>query len=389
MKTPPPQSTGPQKKNKQKRRVFIWVIVVLVTVRIALPYILLYVANDRLAKIPGYHGHIADLDLAIYRGAYRLDDFYLNKVDSATGEATPFLGAGLIDLSVEWRSLFHGELVGELEIDRPLVRFTLEKAEPTDVAKDTASLGDVLNDFMPLRINRLELRDGRIEYSDPTSSPPVELALTKLEAVANNLTSVVDEEELLPSTVTATADVYQGKFDLKIALDPLSEQTIFDLDLKVLGVSLPELNSFFKAYGKFDVNKGSMDLYAEIATRDGAFSGYVKPVIKDLDVLGKEDKKDGFLHKLYEGIVGTAGVLLKNQREDQIATKLPFEGKLDSPNARTWVAVVELLRNAFIRALEPVIDRDINIDTPIIQAEKEERPGLLKRVFGKKDEKRD
>jgi len=388
MNEPPLQaSTDHTKKRWSKRRLFIWLVVIIVLVRIALPYVLLHVANDRLAKIPGYHGHIEDLDLAIYRGAYRLDEFYLNKVDSLSHDTTPFLGAGVIDLSVEWRALFEGELVGELEIDRPRVRFTLEKAEPADVAKDTASLGDVLNDFMPLRINSLQLRDGRIEYSDPSSSPPVDLALTELEALATNLTSVVHEDELLPSTVTANANVYQGKFQLDMELDPLSEQTIFDLDMKLNGVALPELNAFFQAYGNFDVNKGSMDLYTEIATRDGAFSGYVKPVITDLDVLGKEDKKDGLLHKLYEGIVGTAGAVLKNRSEDQIATKLPFEGKLDNPNAHTWTAVVELLRNAFIRALDPVIDREINIDTPLIQKKEEERKGLLKRVFGKKEGK--
>jgi len=387
MTEPDRSATEVQKKRGRKRRVLLWIVVILILVRIALPYVLLHVANDRLAKIPGYHGHIEDLDLAIYRGAYRLDEFYLNKVDSIAHDTTPFIGAGVIDLSVEWRALFHGELVGELEIDRPRVRFTLEKAEPADVAKDTASLGELLNDFMPLSINSLKLRDGRIEYSDPTSSPPVDLALTELEALATNLTSVENEDDLLPSAIKAKANVYQGKFQLDMELDPLSEQTIFDLNMKLNGVALPELNAFFQAYGNFDVNKGSMDLYTEIATRDGAFSGYVKPVIKDLDVLGKEDKKDGILHKLYEGIVGTAGVVLKNRREDQIATKLPFEGKLDNPNARTWTAVVELLRNAFIRALEPVIDRDIDIETPLIQEKEEERKGLLKKVFGKKEDK--
>lgn len=378
--------SDPPTARRRKRRIWLYVLLTLVAIRIVLPYVLLSVANQRLASMPGYYGHIKDLDLALIRGAYALDSFYLDRVDTVSLERTPFLAARTIDLSVEWAALFDGGLVGELEVNGPMLRFTRGKAEPEDVQQDTASLGDLLKDFMPLRINRLVMMDGRIEYVDQGSRPPLDLALTEVYGTARNLSSVKEEDELLPATIDADAMLYGGPMKFNMAMDPLSRTSLWDMNLSVEGMRLPEVNDFFQAYGDFDVNKGTLSLYTEIATRDGAFSGYVKPVIKDLDVLGKEeDRKDNLLRKLWEGIVGTAGDILTNPRKDQVATKIPLEGRLDDPKVRSWVAIIDLLRNAFIRALEPAIDREINIGSPLEQ-KKEEKKGFFKTLFGKKEE---
>ncbi len=369
---------------RKRLRIGLVVLLALAGIRIALPYVLLHFANKRLANMAGYTGHIEDIDLALLRGAYRIETFYLDKVDSVSLDRTPFIAAGVIDLSVEWKALFDGGIVGELDIDRPRLRFTKDKAEPDDIQKDTTGLGDLLKDFMPLRINRLALTDGRIEYADEGSTPPLDLALTDLEALATNLSSIANEEALLPSTVTAKALLYGGGLTFHMALDPLSRTTLFDMDLTVENMDLPKVNDFFKAYADFDVNKGSLSLYTEIATRDGAFQGYVKPVIKDLDVLGKEDRKDNVLRKLWEGIVGTAGSILTNPKKDQIATKVLLEGRLDAPDVRTWTAVIQILRNAFICALEPAIDREIDIASPL-SGEPEKKGGFLQAIFGKKE----
>lgn len=374
----------PAQRHK-KRRIVLIVLVTLIAIRVALPYVLLHFANKRLATMPDHYGHIADIDLAIYRGAYQIEGFFLDRKDSATQERVPFIAASLIDLSVEWASLFDGAIVGELEIAEPMLRFTKDKTEPQEVQGDTASLGDLLKDFMPLNINRLTLHKGRIEYVDEGSTPPLHLALTDVEAVARNLSSVVDEEVVLPSTVIASAQLYGGDLRMNMGINALNKETTFDLDLKLEGMVLTELNDFFSAYADFDVNKGTMSLYTELATRDGAFEGYLKPIIKDLDVLGKEDKHDNLLRKLWEGIVGSAGAVLKNPREKQFGTKIPLSGRLDDPKVRTWVALIQVLRNAFIRALEPALDREVNIEA--VGQEAEESKGFLKDLFSKDDKK--
>jgi hypothetical protein len=308
----------------------------------------------------GYYGHIEDIDLALYRGAYKIKNMYLHKVDSLTREESDFFESRIIDLSIHWKALFQGKIVGELEFEDPRIKFTKDKVEPKQIRNDTADFQKLLDDFMPLEVNRFEITNGVIQYIDPTSKPKVDIQMDNTHVVAENLKSVKDTS-LLPAYVEATANVYRGTMTLNMKLDPLASQPTFDLNLELKDTYLPDLNDFFEAYGKLDVNKGVFGLYSEIASKQGKFVGYVKPLIKDLDILGKEDRKDNILQKLWEAIVGAAGQALKNQRHDQVATKIPIRGTFKEAKTNIWIAVLEILKNAFIQALQPAIDKEINI----------------------------
>jgi hypothetical protein len=291
---------------------------------------------------------------------------------------------------VEWSALFKGRLVGELIFERPSLIFTKDKTEPEDIQKDSSDLKTVLDGFMPLKINRFEIKEGSIKYVDQTSKPVVDIQMDNTYVLAQNLSSVVDSA-LLPSTIRASSNVYGGMLQFNMKLNALKDKPTFDLNAELENLQLPELNEFFQAYANVDVNKGTLGLYTEIAAKDGNFIGYVKPIIKDLDVVGIEDRKDSFWQKIWENIVGAAGVILKNSEKEQVATKLPMSGTFDNTNSDTWHAIIVLLRNAFIQALQPSIDAEINIETVDKEIMKEEKKGFLKKVFGgkTKEEKRE
>jgi hypothetical protein len=373
-------------KRKKTVRILLIVLVALVAIRLALPYVILHYANKTLATMDGYYGHIDDIDLAIIRGAYKINNIYLNKMDTVSGEQTPFFGASVIDLSVEWRALFKGEIVGEIILADPMLRFTKDKVEPKDVRKDSTDLKALLDDFMPLDINRFEARNGKIQYIDDFSKPRVDIQLSNTNIVALNLRNSYDSSELLPATITADAEVYGGSLNLNCKLNPLAEVPTFDMNAEVKNTQLVQVNDFFKAYAKVDVNKGTFGLYTELAAKEGKFSGYVKPLIKDLDVLGAEDRKDNILKKLWEGLVGVVGEVFENQPKDRLATKIPLEGTVKELDTNVWYAIGVVLQNAFIRALQPAIDQEISIQT--VDTKKAEKKNFLEKVFGDKDDKK-
>jgi hypothetical protein len=366
-------------------KTILIILVILLCIRILLPYVVLHYANRSLAKMHGYYGHVADIDIWLIRGAYQLKNIYINKVDTVTKNQTTFFHSEVIDLSVEWKALFHGAVVGELVFQRPLLRFTKDKAEPKQITKDTTDFRIILKKFMPLKINRFEVNHGTIEYRDSTSKPVVNLDMTETYILAQNLKSVYKtEENILPATVKAKSYLYEGYLNYDMKLNPLAERPQFDLNAELVNTNLVKLNNFFKAYGKFDVNKGSFGLYTEMAAADGKFKGYVKPIIQDLDVVGPEDRHDSFLQKLWEHIVGAAGMVLRNWRKDQVATKVPIEGNYDNPNIGTLDAIVEVLINAYVQALMPSIDNQINLAA--VKAQPAEKQGFLQKLFGKKKE---
>jgi hypothetical protein len=56
-----------------------------------------------------YYGHIDDIDLSLYRGAYSINNIYLNKLDTISKKQTKFFTSRDIDLSLEWGAVswFH------------------------------------------------------------------------------------------------------------------------------------------------------------------------------------------------------------------------------------------------------------------------------------------
>src|SRR6187402_627716 len=117
-------------KRKKLLRIGLSILIVLVIFRLILPYIALDYINKRLARIEGYYGHVDDLDISLYRGAYVVKDIYINIVDTTTQKQVPFFSANNIDISVEWKSLFKGKIVSELECDTAVLRFTDDASEP-------------------------------------------------------------------------------------------------------------------------------------------------------------------------------------------------------------------------------------------------------------------
>ena len=371
---------------KKKYKILICVVVLLIAIRLILPYIVLHYANKTLANMKGYYGHIEDIDLSIYRGAYIIKDIYLNKIDPKTQKQTDFFKSKKIDLSVEWGAILHGSIVGKLEFDSPVLIFTRDKVELSDVKKDTTDFRKLLKDFMPLKLNRFEVFDGALHFADNTSKPKVDIALKQTHILALNLTNVTDDTAELPSTIHANATVYEGTLTFDMKLNALKEDPTFDLNAEIKNTNLVLLNDFLKAYGNFDVHRGNFGLYTEMAAKEGKFKGYVKPIIKDLKVVGPEDRHDSFLNKIWEQIVGAVGVIFKNQKKEQLATKVPIEGEFKNPKPNILDAIWEVLRNAFIQALLPSIDNEININS-VNAATTQDKRNLLQRIFSSEKKK--
>ena len=379
------ETRKPRHRKRKAFYFFMGFIVLIVIARLVLPYVVLHLVNKNLATMKGYYGHVKDIDLAIIRGAYKVDSIYLDKKDTVTNKQTPFFAASIIDLSVEWKALFKGSIVGEVVLQEPMLRFTKDKVEPKDVARDSSALKELLDDFMPLRINRCEINNGRVQYIDESTKPKVDLQMTKLHVLAENLRNSYDSTVVLPATIDASANVYEGTLTFDAKANPLAVSPTFDMSAELKNTNMVKLNDFFQAYAKIDVNRGTFGLYTEVAAKEKKFAGYVKPIIKDLDVLGKEDRKDNLLQKLWEGVAGTVAEIFENQPKDQLATKIPFKGDLDDPQTNVWYALSNVLQNAFIHALQPTIDNEITIGS--VKVGKDEKKTFLQKIFSKDDDK--
>jgi hypothetical protein len=67
-------------------------------------------------------------------------------------------------------------------------------------------------------------------------------------------------------------------------------------------------------------------------------------------------KDKSLLSGAWEALVGGSSWLLKNQREDQFATRIDIDGDLKAYDVSRWQAFKAILRNAFVQAFNNRFD---------------------------------
>ena len=335
------------------------VVLVLVAVRVALPYVLERLINDRLEKIPEYAGRVEDIDLHVWRGAYQLDGIEIVKTTGGTRE--PFFKAGQIDFSLAWRDLFRGRFVGDFALEDGQLIIVNGPTEESSQKEADRRWQDVIEDLFPIEITRLEIKDSLVRFIDNEADPKVDIALNGLQVVAKGLRNRPSEKRgPLPADVELRAKTI-GNGDLRIfgGLDLLAERPRFSLNLELINVDLPELNDFLLAYGNVDVSRGDFQLFLEVAAADGKYEGYVKPFFDDLEFENVADKSKPVTQRLWENVVAALSGLLKNKERDQVATRIPFSGEFGETDVGILATIGNLIRHGFGRALSERLEGEI------------------------------
>lgn len=144
------------------------------------------------------------------------------------------------------------------------------------------------------------------------------------------------------------------------AFKPEKGGSSLDLYVKIEESQMTAMNDILLSYGDFDVSAGVFSLITELHVKNGAISGYIKPFIKDMDVYDRrKDKGRGVPHQMYEMLVGGVSKILENRSHQEVATRVDIKGTVGNPETSTLQIVVELVRNAFFKAILPGFEKRI------------------------------
>lgn len=354
-----PWATGRREKINTLLFITALLILIVAAVRIWLPYGVKGYVNGALRDIPGYTGSVGDIDIALLRGAYVIQDLDLRRVDATSD--IPLLSIDNADISIEWKALFHGRIVSEIVLTRPGFHYVFEDhREPQAPTPETVSWLDAVKDLVPIAINHLEIVDGKIAFQQISSDPKIDVNLDQLNLVATNLRNVDSSDGELNSTVHASA-VSIGDGAITIDGDMNLLRTIPDIDISLAldNASAPAFNQLISHYAGVAFKRGTISVYSELAIADGYLVGYIKPVLDEIEIL---DQDQGLISTLWESIVGFLSLLLENPTTDAIATKVPFEGDLNNPDTDVLAGIGNILKNAWLEAFKKTIDNDVDID---------------------------
>jgi hypothetical protein len=370
--------------------VLLGIAVILLAARLALPHVVERAVNRQLAALDSYDGHVGDIDIHLWRGAYSIDGIEI--VKTGASRPVPVFKAQRLDLSMEWRSLWRGSLVSEAVFHAPELNLVHGKSEADSQLGKEENWNARLEDLFPFRFNTIKVADGTVRFLAPGIRTQDAITARHVNGAASNLTNVLEAGKRTFADFDISAEVLDGApARVKGSVDAFAAQPTFDVNMEIKKVSLPEVNPWLREYIKADAEAGRFELYLELAASEGKFAGYAKPILQDVDLYRAGEPEENPFKRVWEGFMDFAANVLENRDADQVAARIPFSGTLKNPNTSLFATISSVLRNAFVsafaRSLEGSITlRDVRKNLRELDPNQQDED---EKKAGKKDEERD
>lgn len=349
----------------KRRYLPLWILlalaVLLVLLHLALPTLVRNYLNQRMADMGDYRGQVEDVDLAWWRGAYRIEGLLIEKKDKRV--QAPLFTAPGIDIAISWRALWHERaVVGEVEFEQPTLNFVDGGNKGESQTGEGVDWREQLDALMPITFNEIRVVDGQLSFRNFTSQPPVHVYASAINAKLYNLTNTADAQGRRVARFEGTGKLFnRSPIEATARFDPFTEWEDFELNLRATHIALKQLNDFSRAYGKFDFAGGTGDLVLEVEATDSQLDGYIKPLLRDVDIFDYEqdveNEKKSLLRGLWEAVVGGSEEVLQNQQKDQFATRIELSGSTRNADVSPFQAFIAILRNAFVEAFNARFER--------------------------------
>ncbi len=322
-----------EKKISFTFKIFAGIAVLLLILRLALPFVLLNLINQELAgDLNHYEGHLEDLSLSLWRGAYTLNDLTIKKKDS---NLPPLLNVKKTDVAIAWQALLRKEISMHIVIDQlHLQLLDSQKNEQKQLGNDEpGSWVQTLNHLIPMHVESLKMTDSTFNFNNNDLSKSYPIALTDVSVRVDDLRSNRNVNGAATSPYWASARLpgnsgVQAKGKINILSSPLN----FSVALKVVGFPLASINKLLMTYVPLDFSKGILSLYTEFNQVSGNGRGYAKIFVKDVTVIASQQKYVSVKHFSYEMGAAFGNWVLRNSKTKDVAVMLPMSWSKDKFN---------------------------------------------------------
>lgn len=357
-------ATTPAKRLSRTQKIILAIAVLallLLGLRLALPSIVENYVNRELQNLDKYTGHVENIHIALWRGAYDIENLVIEKKTAKNNE--PFVASDRIEIALQWRALLHGSLVGKVHFTgAQLNLIESDDASQRQLGEDN-NWRDELAKLFPFTFNEISGDNCTVRFRAPGIQRDQALVLRDVHFSVRNLTNAFPAED---QAAFAEFDLSgralgQGALQIDGKMNPFAQVPTFEVSAQLQKVAIPELNPWLDTYAGINAEAGEFAVFTEFAAAEGKFEGYVKPIAKEVKIVTPPDKRGNIFQQAWTGLVKLAASIFKNQPHDQLATKVPFSGTIDDPKADVWVTVVNILRNAFINAFSSSLENSVNL----------------------------
>lgn len=314
--------------------VGVFAVAALIVARLILPGVVLKNINSYLdthSKI--YWAHMDDLDLAIWRMAYKFQGIQAK----LRSNNKPFVTVKSVDVSLAWRELLRGRILADIVVEEAQLftapdLFTamkqvgeegkeIEKPEEKRAEKNKGE-PSLKEKLIPFRIDRVVIHDSKFEFAPKSNSPDEErFHFANVDARVSNITPKENEKIL----GTFKGDLQKSsKLKGVVELRKNAGGMDWDFDAEARHFDLREANPMLRKMLPLTFTRGELDLFAEAKSEQGHIVGYIKPFFKNLDVVANAENFNGPKHFLIELGTAAGNLILRRSKQKTVATKIDF-----------------------------------------------------------------
>jgi hypothetical protein len=313
------------------------------------PYILRDYLNKKGSSLPDYNLNIHWVEINPLACDVKLENVVLQKKSNAI--PVPFFVARKVLVAMQWTQIIHFDFRSNVTLFEPVVNFVNGPTAATTQTILEPAWVTAVKQTIPLKINQFKIHNGDIHYYDFHANPEINLELTSLELVADNLTNTTRSKDLMPQTITITGHPLKtGSLEAHLTVNVDLKQPTFAEKVALDNVPMPALNAFIAKYMSVYAKSGYFSFRSEMVSKEGSYDGYMKPFFKDLQFEPMPKDRDG-LAAMWASIVNGLKGILENDDTKTVATQVPVHGQYKDPNIDFWSAAFGVLQNAWFDAL--------------------------------------
>lgn len=315
------------------------------------------VAHKQLNKFladfsPTLYFHMADLDVHIIRGAYSFDGI----TGKVKGQKNDFLKIEKVDVSIAWREIFKGKVVTDIEVTAPDFSYTKELKNAIAASPKKKDQAESAKDkLFPVEVERVDVRQGTVTLDDyPSLEENKKFSVSNIDGRITNLTADKD----FPLSFFNLKATVLGNAVVKTTghLNTLAKPMEWDVDGELQGFDLTSANQFLKRKLPLTFTKGKLDLYAEAESTKGSIEGYVKPFMKNIDVMKTQEDFKGPKHWFIEVVTALGNLVLRASDTKSVATKIPFSMDKKGFHVDSGEALSKAIQHGFEQQLSPGVE---------------------------------
>lgn len=232
-------------------------------------------------------------------------------------------------------------IIDDLVFEQPYVKFELDSVSNNFFRifnYDPEAPGDD-SDSLYYAINRVEVLQGRMDYTDNLTGAPFNYALSEIAMDADSIQSDSEWVDLLATMVLNE----RGKLKAEVGYNP-SDPMFATIDIAIEEFQLSDLNIYSNYYMGHSILTGDMFYFSDTKITGGQLESENHLLIKQVAV---ENIKGGLF-----AIPLKLAVWLLKDRNGDIELDVPVRGNLDDPTVDAWALVGTTLKKKIFNATD-------------------------------------